>query len=212
MTGDKKPWDEDNISNFPYEDVDAEDFDFESEIDQIFADIIKVIDTLYRISTSLRNPTPHDRFMSLACTYYERTDINHVREKYPSAEDLIVQRLGKAISHRRQYFKYRGSHHDKLAMGLDFDSSKTELGIQSTIASSIPEALKGTGSIARGFESIDEDQRSDSGFTQTSITTSATGDSARLQIPPIPKQASKGPFECPFCFMMISLSRKGAWK
>lgn len=97
-------------------------------------------------------------------------------------------------------------------MGLDFDSSKTELGIQSTIASSIPEALKGTGSIARGFESIDEDQRSDSGFTQTSITTSATGDSARLQIPPIPKQASKGPFECPFCFMMISLSRKGAWK
>ncbi|RYP79086.1 hypothetical protein DL771_000064 [Monosporascus sp. 5C6A] len=188
LTGDKEPWDkapENRIpSVFPKEILDPGDFDFESEIDQIFADIVEVLDTLCRISVSLRNPTPHDRFMSFASTdtsCYERNDIEHVREKYNNAEDFIVQRLGKALSHRRQYFKYRESHRHKLAMGLDIDSRGTELGAQSTIASSIPQAMKETDNITRSLEDIDEDQRSDSGLTQTSFATTLTGGSGRLQ-------------------------------
>jgi hypothetical protein len=153
--------------------------------------------------------------MSLASTdtsHYERTDIEHVREKFNNAEEFIWQRLGKAISHRRQYFKYRELHRQNLAMGLDIDSSRTELGGQSTVASSIPQAMKGANDIAQSLEEIDEDQRSDSGLTQTSFATTLTGGSGRLQVPPIPKEASKGPFECPFCFMVISLNKPSSWK
>lgn len=121
----------------------------------------------------------------------------------------LAQRLGKSISRRRQYFKYGESHRGKLSAGLNFDSGKPEKGGQSTAASSIPNTLKNGGGMGTNSLEMDEEQNSDGG-TQTSFATS-TGNSEKLRVPPLPDEASKGPFECPFCYMIISLHTKIAW-
>lgn len=187
----------------------------DSELTQIMMDVVDIIDCLLRLSISVQNPAPHDRFKSATTTntsFYEATDIKHVRAKFESAEKWLVERLGKAITHRRQYFKYRDAHHQKLASGLE--DPETELhGPQSTVASSIPQHLKTTNtkSDLAYFGVLEEDQRSDTGYSQTSYATS-TANSERLRVPKIPEAHRKGAFECPFCFMMISVSTDYAWK
>lgn len=86
----------------------------DSELTQIMMDVIDIIDCLLRLSISVQSPAPHDRFKAATSTntsFYEATDIEHVHAKFNSADKWLVERLGKAISHRRQYFKYRDAHH-----------------------------------------------------------------------------------------------------
>lgn len=187
----------------------------DSELTQIMMDIIDIIDCLLRLSVSVQNPAPHDRFKATTSTdasFYEVSDINHVGDKFKSAEEWLVERLGKAISHRRQYFKYRDTHHQKLACGLEDPESDLHIG-QSTVASSIPQHLKmgNTSGGTASFDVLDEDQRSDTGHSQTSYATSVAV-SELLRVPEIPKEYSRGAFECPFCFMMIVVSERHAWK
>lgn len=187
----------------------------DSELTQIMMDVIDIIDCLLRLSISVQNPAPHDRFKAAKSTdtsFYEMSDIRHVRDKFESAEEWLVERLGKVISHRRQYFKYRDTHHQKLASGLENPEADLRIG-QSTVASSIPQHLKTTNTSggAASFGVLDEDQRSDTGYSQTSYATSAA-DAKRLRVPKIPKKHNGLAFECPFCFMMIRVSNHDAWK
>ncbi|OAQ87530.1 hypothetical protein VFPBJ_01570 [Purpureocillium lilacinum] len=94
----------------------------ESELDQISVDVVDVVNCLLRLSAAIRNPAPHDRFAASHFTdtsHYELFDIRHVQSKFNDIDAILAERLGKAISRRRQYFKYREAHHMKLSRGLD---------------------------------------------------------------------------------------------
>lgn len=154
---------------------------------------------------------------------FEKFDIAHVCEKFPSAPRLVSETLGKAISRRREYFKYRESHHRKLSEGIlaenaerpthdnrqDADGdARTEVRPLSTVASSIPQEFN----IDEHVLALEAEQLSDSGETQTSIATSAA-DSQTRKIPPVPKAADDGnPFPCPYCFMLITVRSRYSWK
>ncbi|KAI1309236.1 hypothetical protein F5Y03DRAFT_75775 [Xylaria venustula] len=184
------------------------------EILENIADIADIIGCLLRLSVSIRNPAPHDHFMSsrlINTSHFEEYDMEHVKAKLPLTQPTLARRLGKAISQRRQYFKYREAHHQKLNAGLDLDPTRSEAGAQSTIASSIPGALKNGDKSHPGFGELEEEEASNSGASQTSYATSGP-ESGRLKIPSLPKSASDGPFECPFCYMMISVSTTIQWK
>ncbi|KAJ2983178.1 hypothetical protein NUW58_g6294 [Xylaria curta] len=191
----------------------GEDFEFDSEMSQLMKEIADSIGNLLRLSISLRNPAPHDRFMSTEYAkvcYFEATDKAHVEAKFPRTHPNLIIRVGQALSQKRQYFRYRESHHEKLAHGM-FHSGRSEVGAQSTVASSIPLAMRDPGSNMSPFGRLDEDERSETGFSQTSFATTAPG-SENLRIPPLPKKAYDGPFECPFCYMLISASTTYQWK
>ncbi|KAK0631462.1 hypothetical protein B0T14DRAFT_559255 [Immersiella caudata] len=213
-TGQEAPWNELEDDAQGTED-DFDDGIPDTELGQIAVDVVDVVNCLLRLSVSIRNPAPHDRFVASAPTetsHYEPFDIQHVRSKFGGAmsEDLAV-RLGKAISRRRQYFKYRESHHAKLCQGLDPERPTPE-NAASTIASSIPRELKDSGDKAQhSTEVINEDARSDSGVSETSFA-SSIADAAQLRAPPLPKAAQKGPFECPFCFVMVEATNNISWK
>ena len=135
---------------------------------------------------------------------FETFDVEHVRTKFATASTPVVEILGKAISRRRQYFKYREMHHQKLSSGLEdgvVDATQT------TVASSLPQKLNLNGPIP--LES--EDDASDAGRSQTSYATSATN-TERRKVPALPPEAENGPFECPLCFMMVSISSRRLWK
>ncbi|KAF2972358.1 hypothetical protein GQX73_g1352 [Xylaria multiplex] len=217
LSGETIPWDQDsggadNLDDKLKDLLTNEDFEFDSELSQLLKEIADAIGNLLRLSISLRNPAPHDRFMSTEyakARYFEANDKAHTEAKFPRASQTLVTRLGQALSQRRQYFRYRESYHEKLAHGL-FNSRRSEAGAQSTIASSIPQAMKDTGAVPT-FRGLDEDERSDTGFSQTSFATTAP-DSGRPRIPPLPKKSHDGPFECPFCFMLISVNSTHQWK
>ncbi|KAK3319067.1 hypothetical protein B0H66DRAFT_255789 [Apodospora peruviana] len=221
VAGEKTPWDE-------LEDVDEDGvFDDtasargsnkdnafpETELGQIATDVTDVINCLLRLSVAIRNPAPHDRFAAsipTADTYhYEPYDIQHVKAKFGQVEDMLAKRLGKAISRRRQYFKYRQSHHQKLCDGLQVEHDLPKDTV-STVASSIPEGTKEP-SFNPTLAAMDEDAISDSGASHTSFA-SSIAESETLKVPPLPREAEKGPFECPFCFMIITASSTISWR
>ncbi|KAI0096017.1 hypothetical protein GGR51DRAFT_52331, partial [Nemania sp. FL0031] len=217
LAGESLPWEQDSgeAGELDQELRDLlmnESFEFDSELDQLSSEVADAISNLLRLSMSLRNPAPHDRFMSTEYAkvrYFEANDKAHVEAKFPRASQNLVIRLGQALSQRRQYFRYRESHHEKLARGL-FDSGRSETGAQSTVASSIPLVMKVPG-VVPVFGELDGDDRSDTGFSQTSFATTAP-DSERLRIPPLPKKSKDGPFECPFCYMLVFVSSTHQWK
>ncbi|EWG41493.1 hypothetical protein FVEG_03599 [Fusarium verticillioides 7600] len=211
--GQLTPWDQDlSPAEFPNDDSDDEPLSVDasgpSELSQIFAAIVEDINCLFRLSVSIHNPSPHDRFKKACLTDtsgYEPFDVQHVCNKLSKAPKPIAERLGKAISRRRQYFKYRELHHDKLASGLDLDDQDQ---MQSTVASSLPNKLNVSQPISL---EEDGDDVSDAGRSQTSWATSAANPERR-KIPALPAEAENGPFECPFCFMMVSVSSRNHWK
>ncbi|KAF5712162.1 zinc finger transcription factor ace1 [Fusarium mundagurra] len=199
LTGQLTPWDQDlSPAEFSEDDSDDEPLNVDasgpSELSQIFAAIVEDINCLLRLSVSIHNPSPHDRFKKAYLTdtsVYEPFDVQHVCNKLSKAPKPIAERLGKAISRRRQYFKYRELHHEKLASGLELDGKDQ---MQSTVASSLPKKLNVNEPISL---EEDLDDASDTGRSQTSWATSAA-DPERRKIPALPAEAENGPFECPF--------------
>ncbi|KLO86236.1 uncharacterized protein FFNC_04587 [Fusarium fujikuroi] len=213
LTGQTTPWDQEQ-SPAEFSDDDSDDGSFQddapgpSELSQIFAAIVEDINCLLRLSVSIHNPSPHDRFKKACLTDtsgYEPFDVQHVYNKLSKAPKPIAERLGKAISRRRQYFKYRELHHEKLASGLELDGKDQ---MQSTVASSLPKKLSLNEPISL---EEDVDDASDGGRSQTSWATSAANPERR-KIPALPAEAENGPFECPFCFIMVSITSRIHWK
>lgn len=214
LAGEMTPWDQmpeeaDDGEGESNQGIDSEEDMPGTEIEQIAMDIKEVVDSLLRLSITIRNPAPHDRFLvssSIDTSHFEAFDIQHVQSKFEDTGPWLAERLGKAISRRRQYFKYRQKHHEKLAYGMD--EKDDDRGVApSTLASSIPDKLK------KGNKTLlDDDNDSNADWTsQTSFATSIGG-LEQLHVPPLPKEAEKGPFECPFCFMIVSITARKAWK
>ncbi|KAK0667758.1 hypothetical protein QBC41DRAFT_323143 [Cercophora samala] len=221
--GERIPWDQEEPSDQDSDDHDDNDAlmaglarpEGFTELSQISSDITETISCLFRLTVSIQNPAPHDRFKArnwVDTSHFEESDISHVRDKFPSCPPEISQRLGKAISRRRQYFKYRELHHQKMTYGLDGNVENDE-GAPTTIASSIPKQL-GTTTVLRPSDCdnsvLDEDSMSLAAWTDTTFGGSLI-DGKRPRIPALPEAAIDGPFECPFCYMMISASTSRAW-
>ncbi|GKU02773.1 transcription factor [Fusarium langsethiae] len=201
----------------------------------LLLDVGEAIDCLLRLSVAIANPAPHERFRKLGAgpsedvSFYEPHDIAYVRDKFPMVKDELANALGKLITRRRQFFKYRLAHHEKLASGIETlasnretDTGHTEV-IPKTVASSLPEQFKALAKFDPQAAVIDEDIRSDTGISETSYATSArvafegTDQEIRkpgppLRVPPRPSAAENGIFECPFCYRMISAKTRTAWK
>lgn len=172
-----------------------------------------------RISMAIRNPAPHDQFKeskNIDMAHFEKFDVDHVQGKFPDARQYLALRLGKAISRRRQYLRYRLEHRSKLEEGLSHNSHDSDVDpllttnaipsirAQSTVASSVPSNLKTNNSLL--IQDEEEDMMS-----QTSYT-SSNNDSARLRPPPLPKDGSDGSlFECFLCHRIISASQTNLW-
>ncbi|KAI8157329.1 Myosin-1 [Colletotrichum sp. SAR 10_70] len=164
MNGKATPWEEMEDDEEPLDDL-----EMETEMEQITLDITELVDCLLRLSVSIQNPAPHDRFMSSTFTdasAYEDFDIQHVQAKFQDIDESLAQRLGKAMSRRRQYFKYREAHHQKLShddlakaklphakIPEGFDSGKTVEALFSTSEKNI--TIHGTSSDVESSHSIE---------------------------------------------------------
>ncbi|KAF1951152.1 hypothetical protein CC80DRAFT_425360, partial [Byssothecium circinans] len=223
IQGERIPWedqsDDGSELSFPEDEDEAQ-----TELQQCVSGIAEIITCLMRTSMAIQNPAPHDQIVAserIDKTFFEHYDINHVGGKFPNAPNALIVRLGKAITRRRQYLRYREDHRRKLEHGIvsllqayNDDAAGTiapSEHVQSTVASSIPEEMKQTDFNIGLDDDDDEGEEYEEAHSQTSYATSCAG-STRLKPPPLPKQGSDyKPFECPICFRLTKARNIIAW-
>jgi RNA recognition motif-containing protein len=128
-----------------------------------------------------------------------------------------VDRLGAAISRRRAALKYRERHHAKLSKGIDRAGAEP---VDKSVAGDVDERRDAISTllsqtVATDYEEphIDyEETASNSGVSATSYAPSLWESSEKITVPNIPKEASYGkPFECPYCFFIVTISNRRSW-
>ncbi|KAL9045156.1 MAG: hypothetical protein Q9214_001765 [Letrouitia sp. 1 TL-2023] len=202
------------------------------------------ITNLYKISTLIRwNPSPHDRLIKAAkidISSYEPFDQQHVREKFPMANDRLIERLGKANSQRRRYFKYRENHRQWLSLPTENSISESKsletskLGEESTpskieevqpVSYQLSETHRANSFSVKAstaastfipsqplkpFNLVQVDQESDPETRKTHDSDSSTNHD-HLRIPAPRQILESSDFECPFCFHIFRLKSTKKW-
>ena len=81
-------------------------------MEQILDELKQIIDCLYELAISIRNPTPMDRLLkakSIDQSHFQVWDIQHVMNKFPklrTENPSLLERLGRANTRRREVFVY----------------------------------------------------------------------------------------------------------
>ena len=183
----------------------SEDETPQTQIQQLRESVATTISCLFEMSMLVRKPAQRDHRMGsnkADVAYFEPFDRNHVRDKFPAADERLVARLGQAITRRRQYLKYRERHAMKLRQGLDpgsISQDDSEI-LSQTVATESRNSNVGC-----------DEHRSESGYSMTSYapTLMSGGD---FTIPAPPKASKDGKaFECPYCYFIITVQGPGSW-
>lgn len=190
----------------------------------LIIDISHIITCLYKLFIAIRNP-PRNKIHKLGSikipSIFETWDIQHISNKFPTAPAFLIERLGKANSTRRQLLQYYKNHHDKIARNVHSDHPLTihtdDLGSEGQRSETISTALKSHTTVSTiKPKPVVHETGSDGGHSQTSYATSANfSQHKRVTIPPPPdfESAYDGkPFECPYCYSLVTVDNMRAWK
>ena len=193
--------------------ADSDEFDESEELSDISKEVAEVVKSLYRLSMSIRTPSGNRRYIkssSIDTSYFEANDIQHIQHMFPKAAAFLCDRLGRAISRRRQYFRYREAHSAKLAQHIDNDEDKSYLSDTSATELSGSRVIN-TVIPTPGRKTVDAFDTK-SMVSDTSYATSADG-ADRSRWPAMPAEAVDGePFICPFCHLPIEVSITRDWR
>lgn len=179
-----------------------------SELVEAYSGVQKLLECLFQLSMRIRRPAQRDKVLGRRnedAKDFEDFDRRHVRDKFPGAPDVLVARLTTAISKRRSNLKYFERHHKKLGRGIKVpgndagDESATFY--SSTLATTFREP-----SLA------EIDKASISHASETSYAPSLFSGDSHVTIPPAPPESVDGkPFECPYCYIIVTISNSRDW-
>ena len=190
--------------------------DAKTEIQELQEGLATIVDCLFQMSMLVRKPAQHDLRLGskdAEVAAFEPYDYKYVREKYPRADDALVKRLSNAITLRRKYLKYRERHAMKLRQGIDNVGQVVHNLQDVQEGGTVREGTEISNTVATDFQPnvAFDDNASDSGDSQTSYTPTSIS-RGNITIPPAPKTSLGGrPFECPYCFYLITVSGSQSW-
>ncbi|KAI1502966.1 WD40-repeat-containing domain protein [Biscogniauxia marginata] len=207
-----------------------------SEIQELMSAIKLGLDNLFKASVFIRKFAPKEKRQRASNTkpFDNRADVMHIKDRYPVVTKknvALVTRLGEANARRRQYFKYRRDHNDRLSRPDtegDVSESGSKLHLQSRpvdksskLTKSIsseqtkPSLLAETEATELVVDPLAEVQLSSlldapSAQSVVSFATSVIESSEdNLSFPPLPAEAQNNySFLCPYCMMVVPLGRK----
>ena len=195
------------------------------EIHYSLSDIFTHIQSLYKISVSLRRPAIHDKYIRSVSkdantSYFIPWDQSHVESKFRNASEVLVRRLALANTRRRQQLQYWEEHPQDVAEGVLSEAVLCESGIppresKPTRSLGIP-----SGTTNQTFSTVAlsgvNDNETFSGRPKTIYQPSLQGASSHLRIPDIPKVAfGQTSFECPYCHTQLevqTMRKRQLWK
>ncbi|KAL4929581.1 uncharacterized protein BDV17DRAFT_58225 [Aspergillus undulatus] len=178
-----------------------------TEVQQIYQNLVDVIDHLYRMSMAIRKPVRHDQLSgtrAIDATSFAPWATQHVSHKYPAANTALLHRLGNAMARQKAVLKYRERHRAKLTQGID-DYPETESNPSETLAT---ESHK-PGDQFHFLDSLSEAGSSTTSYADT-LMDGRGGDG--ISVPPPPRESwDRKPFECPYCFIIITIKDRKDW-
>jgi hypothetical protein len=206
-----------------------------SEASELFKSVKDTITSLFRISIIIRQASPRDRFAKALAAQQEpfddRFDINHVSHKFPilntKEKEWFKERVGKAITQRRQYLRYSRNHRDKLArepqdlwQPEDICSKTTLLPVLSQAGKTNP--TKPTSTLAPTAASTlrlnniaiqEKDFQDDRSQTSYAVSLGEDDDEPYLSLPSL-AEVSRGAttFECPLCWTIQDIQKESSWR
>jgi hypothetical protein len=199
------------------------------------------ITCLYKMP--IRRPAPLDRLKQkppIDEFFYQHFDILYIKDKFPKLDLEVATRLGKIISRRRQLLFYRRSHRE----GLRIAKIEPEIVMPAppTAEQAAREAIAGGTNQSRAagsghtlhtgamtLRTTATTVRINTPQVETpqalyppsvtgsvsSMASSYTGGSLRVEVPPRPKGDNGREletFECPYCFVLQTIKTDHAWK
>ncbi|KAF5574885.1 hypothetical protein FPCIR_13420 [Fusarium pseudocircinatum] len=191
--GNQVPWDQVDDDEDSQSDDERESLENspETEIEQILAHLSDAIDNLSHLGAALREPFVDSRTTD-ETSPSEPFDVQHVLSKYPGVDEAIAERLGKALSDRRQLFlgqqsAERSSNRSggRLADEPTLETLFNQLNLEDLT-----------------YQTSEQDDVFDQSSSETSYI--ASEDLQARQIPPLPQRATEGtPFRCLCCHQML---------
>jgi hypothetical protein len=91
------------------------------ELSELSLSVGDVITSLFKVSMLVKKATARDRYAKAASAkehaFLADFDIRHVADKYPKlrTRPWLLERLGKAITQRRQFLRYCRNHKHRIA-------------------------------------------------------------------------------------------------
>ncbi|KAF2003783.1 hypothetical protein P154DRAFT_428370 [Amniculicola lignicola CBS 123094] len=180
----------------------------------------QIQELLEDLRDALQDASPRDRFARALATRQEpfddRFDIDHVSHKFPILNDRewLKERVGKAITQRRQYLRYARDHRDKLAkepqdLWQPEDAGKTYLPKPtSTLAPTAASTLHLDGVLVQ--ETNFQDTQSQTSYA---VSLGEGDDESCLQLPSLAEVSKDAnTFECPLCWTIQDIGKESTWR
>ena len=218
----------------------ADDTETQSEIQELFKSCADAVSCLLRLSIAIRKATTRDRYAKAAEArgdpFIEIPDLLHVGQKFPKLKNTpwLENRLGRAITRRRQFLRYCRTHKEKLAEGTLLEVSKPKAPEIDTRLSQpdrarfldranepqqksefkIPTILASTKATTLAIPTEGMIPEPPEESDTSTVLSSSLGDGSAvdgLQVPLIPADAAAGlEFECPLCWTIQTFKRKAS--
>jgi hypothetical protein len=208
-----------------------------SELRDLLNAISNSITCLFKLSLVLRNPTPVDKYAKAASigTYDSHFDVDYVWHKYPylrrtdSSNEWLIERLGKANTRRREYFKYCEMHRKRLAFVpavLKRDRVREEYSEQQSVSSphmddpprtaytsDMSPSIQATTTASTYVERIKDEEDYERQSTTSFATSLGHEKEGKLKMPPQPQGSENAqPFECKLCYTIQIVKGQSAWR
>jgi hypothetical protein len=198
-----------------------------TEISELWLMVEEIITSLMKVSVLVRKSTKRNRFQhairaaaKVASPSVPTTwDVDHIRHKHPKLERnrWLLDRVGEANTHRRQFLLYAQDHGRRVAFDQSGDFGSKSLFSRPTQALTQATTVVKDERISSALANLDDYEGNDDAST-TSPTTYATGrdddgSTTRLRIVPLITVCPKGkPGVCPYCQGMVLFTGRKLWR
>ena len=98
-----------------------DELDSSDELSELNLSVGDIITSLFKVSMLVKKATTRDRYAKAAsakeAAFLAEFDIRHVADKYPKlrTQPWLLERLGNAITQRRQFLRYCRNHKHRIA-------------------------------------------------------------------------------------------------
>lgn len=176
-----------------------------TELSQVLDGIVEDVNCLFRLSPSIQEPSPHDCFKQASSSDIldlETSDIAYLRREFPVASNAVLERFARTISHQRRYLRYLELLQQNPSSRLDDNRDDEARSFKGSVLPQQPnmDHTSSQGPETTGAEQLDLILGASAAYTE------------QAPVPDIPEGATNGPFKCPFCSMIISISSRSSWK
>lgn len=215
-----------------------EDTETHCEVTRLCDGISDDISHLFRVASLIGKSIARDRYARAETAseekFDDRYDVAHVKTKFQQskAPGWLLDRLGQAITKRRQYLKYVREHRSRIdhipavsktvappAVALRMDSpdlfDRLGLGTLASDSPSRPSQLPTSASTVSPVAMLNIEQTGGDNHSVTTADTTAFGAEPDqvLSVPPLSIYAQPGQeFACPFCPTANKFGSQRSWK